>query len=76
MDFQTLLHVQCKGKSQRHMNRVTLMFKASEINVDKTALLMANNPLPDLSKLNGGESPAKYLAENVLRKAWFVKALD
>lgn len=40
------------------------MFKASEANLDRTALLIANNPLPDLHNLKEGDSPTKYLAGN------------
>ncbi|XP_014063568.1 uncharacterized protein isoform X1 [Salmo salar] len=64
MECQKLLEVQGQGKSSRHKNRVTLMFKASEANLDRTALLIANNPLPDLHNLKEGDSPTKYLAGN------------
>ncbi|XP_045069491.1 testis-specific gene 13 protein-like isoform X1 [Coregonus clupeaformis] len=69
LECQKLLEVQGQGKSSRHKNRVALMFKASEANLDRTALLIANNPLPDLHNLKEGDSPTKYLAGNPLAPA-------
>ena len=64
MECRKLLELQ--GRSQSHRSRVALMFKASESNLDRTALLMANNPLPDLHSHQEGDSPTKYLASDIL----------
>ncbi|XP_041709445.1 testis-specific gene 13 protein isoform X1 [Coregonus clupeaformis] len=69
LECQKLLEVQGQGKSSRHKNRVALMFKASEANLDRRTLLIANNPLPDLHNLKEGDSPTKYLAGNPLAPA-------
>lgn len=61
--------MELQGQGKAHRRSVVLMFKASEANLDRTALLMANNPLPDLHSQHGGDSPAKYLAGNILAQA-------
>ncbi|CAB1345891.1 unnamed protein product [Coregonus sp. 'balchen'] len=45
------------------------VIKASEANLDRRTLLIANNPLPDLHNLKEGDSPTKYLAGNPLAPA-------
>ncbi|XP_046878498.1 uncharacterized protein LOC124469328 isoform X2 [Hypomesus transpacificus] len=64
MECRKLMELQ--GRSQSHRSRVALMFKASESNLDRTTLLMANNPLPDLHSHQEGDSPTKYLANDIL----------
>ncbi|KAL6460213.1 hypothetical protein MHYP_G00319720 [Metynnis hypsauchen] len=53
--------LQCKSRWQIIHNRVVLMYKASEVNTDRTALLMANNPTQNHTEMDGSDSPAKYL---------------
>ncbi|XP_036419721.1 uncharacterized protein LOC118803258 [Colossoma macropomum] len=61
MERAKRLELQHKSRWQKIHTRVVLMYKASESNTDRTALLMANNPTQNPTEMDGGDSPAKYL---------------
>lgn len=56
-------------KQMNHFkDRLALMYRASQMNEDKTSLIITNNPLPDLNGWEAKGSPMCYVPEELLRK--------